>query len=427
MNLLILTVGTRGDVQPFVALAAGLQAAGHRVTICTCPRYREFVESYDIAFLPLDEGLLEILDTDLGRSVVENLNGIWGVLCAMFRLIRLTLPINHRMVADAWAAVEQTQPDLILYHPKMFGAPFYAAHQNVPAATAMLCPLQVPTGESPLFGPSWGAAWNRMTYQMLLYIRDWSARAFMRRWQRQHDPERRSCGSSSIFTTHDHEIPVLHGYSEAVCPRPHDWPEHATVNGYWFLPERRATEESWEPSPKLVEFLKSGESPVYIGFGSMAGTTAERTTRTVFAAVEQAGVRAILATGWGGLERMEHSSLVYMLDTAPHDWLFPRVTAVVHHGGAGTTAAGLRAGCPTVICPFGVDQPFWGRRIAALGAGVAPIPQKQLTVERLAEALQQVVSDPLMRTRAQEIATAIGQENGVRNAIQRLEAIHQSY
>ncbi|MFN2107656.1 MAG: glycosyltransferase, partial [Candidatus Promineifilaceae bacterium] len=164
-------------------------------------------------------------------------------------------------------------------------------------------------------------------------------------------------------------------------------------------------------------FLAAGDPPVYVGFGSMAGRDPVRLTGIVIDALRLAGLRGILATGWGGLQARDLHPTIFKLESAPHAWLFPRMAAVVHHGGAGTTAAGLRAARPTVICPFMGDQPFWGSRIHALGAGPEPIPQKKLTPENLAAALRQAVDGPEMRARAETVAEGIRSENGVANAI----------
>jgi sterol 3beta-glucosyltransferase len=171
----------------------------------------------------------------------------------------------------------------------------------------------------------------------------------------------------------------------------------------------------------LERFLAAGEPPVYVGFGSMAGRNPERTTRIVIAALQQAGLRGVLATGWGGLATNEVPATLHLLDQAPHDWLFPRMAAVAHHGGAGTTAAGLRAGCPTIICPFFGDQPFWGRRVHELGAGSRPVPQKQLTSDKLAAALRDAVGNASIRRQALALRDRIRSEDGIAKAVAIIE------
>ena len=212
---------------------------------------------------------------------------------------------------------------------------------------------------------------------------------------------------------------MLYPYSRHVVPTPDDYPPTAHVTGYWFLDEPR-----WQPSPDLVDFLDSGARPVYIWFGSMGfGKGADERRAAVLTALHANRLRGIVATGWGGITAGDSGSDdVLVVDSVPHDWLFPRVAAVVHHGGAGTTAAGLRTGRPTLICPFLGDQPFWGARIHTLGAGPAPLPHRQLTT-RLTERLGQLASNPGYRRRASELGARIRTENGPASAVAVLHSL----
>jgi sterol 3beta-glucosyltransferase len=207
---------------------------------------------------------------------------------------------------------------------------------------------------------------------------------------------------------------MLSAYSPAIIPHPADWPESVHVTGYFFLD----TQTDWQPSPELKAFLEAGDPPVYIGFGSMAGRNPERLARLIVEALARSGQRGLLLTGWGGLRAELASDSVFVLDSAPHSWLFPRMAALVHHGGAGTTAEGLRAGVPAVIVPFVFDQSFWAARIRELGVGANPIPIKKLTADRLANAIRIAVTDADIKKRARAIGAAIRLENGVGNAVE---------
>jgi UDP:flavonoid glycosyltransferase YjiC (YdhE family) len=191
------------------------------------------------------------------------------------------------------------------------------------------------------------------------------------------------------------------------------------VTGYWFLDPAA----DWTPPSALVEFLATGPPPVYVGFGSMGNQSPEETADLVVQALLQAGQRGIILSGWSGLRTAEKPDSVFMLDSAPFSWLFPRVAAVVHHGGAGTMAAGLRAGVPSIVVPFFGDQPYWGQRVVELGVGPQPIPRRRLTAERLAKAIQQAVSDQPMRQRATELGARIRAEDGVGRAVAIVEQI----
>jgi UDP:flavonoid glycosyltransferase YjiC (YdhE family) len=212
--------------------------------------------------------------------------------------------------------------------------------------------------------------------------------------------------------------PWLCGFSTHVLPKPADWDEHQHVTGYWFLDEQ----PGWQPPEELKRFLDSGPPPVYIGFGSMAHEDPERQTHLALRALELSGQRGVLLTGWGGLTRQAMPSNVLVVEDVPHAWLFPRMAAVVHHGGAGTTAEGLRAGVPNIITAFAPnDQPAWADRVVKLGVGPRVPGIKGLTAEKLAKAIRMAVNDPTMRARAAALGEKIRAENGIARAVEVIE------
>jgi len=206
---------------------------------------------------------------------------------------------------------------------------------------------------------------------------------------------------------------MLSAYSPSIIPHPADWPESVHVTGYLFLD----SQTDWQPSPELKAFLEAGDPPVYIGFGSMAGRNPEELARLATEALTRSDQRGVLLTGWGGLRAESVPDNVFVVEAAPHSWLFPRMAAVVHHGGAGTTAEGLRAGVPTVIVPFAFDQAFWGARVKASGLGPDPIPMKKLTADQLAKAIRIAVTDRDMRQHAKSYGEAIRAEDGTGTAV----------
>jgi sterol 3beta-glucosyltransferase len=215
-------------------------------------------------------------------------------------------------------------------------------------------------------------------------------------------------------------VPYLYGFSPTVIPKPTNWAQRLHVTGYWFLEHP----QDWTPPADLLAFLAAGSPPVYIGYGSMTGREPERMTEIALAALAKTGQRGILLTGWGGICAADLPESVSKLESAPHDWLFPRMAAIVHHGGAGTSAAALRAGVPSVVVPFFGDQPFWAHRLLQLGVSPAPIPKSSLTVDKLAEAIAIAVSDATMRQRARAIGNQIRAENGVQQAV---AAFHSAF
>jgi sterol 3beta-glucosyltransferase len=421
MNILILTVGTRGDVQPYVALGKGLAAKGHSVSICTSVNFAAFVKDHGLGYAYLNDDVMRLMNSEEGKIAMENTGNWWQAIRTGLRLFPKIGPMQRRHVSDTWTAAQAVKPDLILFHPKAFGAPHFAERLNVPCVLAFYLPMYAPTGEFAAMGLPplrLGRGYNRLTYRLIARATWMATGKYINEWRASHGMSRTRCGPY-LRRANGEPIPALHAYSESVIPRPADWPETAKVTGYWFLDRL----EGWRPPAELEAFLSLGAPPIYVGFGSVFGRDPVRMTRIVVEAVKAAGLRAIIARGWGGLEpaQVELPPTVLMIDEAAHDWLFPRVAAVVHHGGCGTTAAGFRAGRPTIVCPMFGDQPFWGAKVEALGVGPAPIPQKKLNVEVLAAALTQVTESASIKEKAELLGQRIQREDGVGNAVRCIE------
>lgn len=421
MNILIITYGSRGDVQPYVALGRGLADAGHRVTVATAARFRDFVTEHGLEYGYMNDDLLALLDTPQGKDIIENTTNVFHVIRHNIKLSRQVQPTARALMRESWDVARELEPDYILYHAKAGAAPHIAEKLGIGCALATPIPMFVPTSERPfLVLPELklGGWYNRLSYRIINRLHG----VFMGKHVRAF---REEIGLSPLRTfdllktAAGADIPVLHAFSEQVLPRPSDWPQSAYVTGYWFLDDG----SDWTPPDRLQAFLDAGERPVYIGFGSMAGRHPERLAKFAVEALERTGLRGVIATGWGGLKVEDLPKTVCKIDSAPHDWLFPRMAAVVHHGGAGTTAAGLRAGKPALVVPFFGDQPFWGRRVHELGAGPKPIPQKKLTVERLSAALVEATTDQAMRERAEGIGRKIRSEDGVSTAVALVEKL----
>jgi sterol 3beta-glucosyltransferase len=422
MNVFIVTAGSRGDVQPYVALGKGLKTAGHIVTICTCLSFEPFIKEHGIKYGYMNNDFIKFADSEAGREAMEGGANAFNLVKSMIVLMKDAKALIREMMKDAWNAAQEVEPDLIIFHPKALAGSHIAEKLGIPAILAVPVPVIVPTSEFVAIGfPNLklGGAYNKLSYSIVhkgYHSYDDVVNEFRQdvlglgKYPKSTTPIQMSDGLP---------IPVLHGYSETVWPRPHDWPETAFVTGYWFLDQ----DEGWRPPEQLEAFLRAGEPPIYIGFGSMAGRKPERMTNIVIDALKKIEQRGIIATGWGGLSADDLPETIYKIDKVPHDWLFPQVAAVVHHGGAGTTAAGLRAGKPSVICPFLIDQPLWGARVHSLGVGPKPIPQNKLTVDKLANALEDAIANPPIRRKAELIGQKIRNEDGIGKAITIIENI----
>jgi len=425
MKIFIVTAGSRGDVQPYVALGKGLKTAGHAVTVCTCSSFESFITEHGLDYGYMNDDFIKLVDSEAGRDAIEGGGNVFGLAKAMVTLMKDAKRLNREMCKDAWKAAQAADPDLLIFHPKSLAGSHIAEKLGIPAVLALPVPVIVPTDEFVAIGfpnLNLGNWYTKISYAVLhkgYHQYDDVVNEFRQdvlglgKYPKSTTPIQMADGSP---------IPVLHGFSKYVWSRPHDWPENAYVTGYWFLDE----EDNWPPPADLTAFLEAGDAPVYVGFGSMAGRNPERMAHIVVEALQKANARGIIATGWGGLDAVNLPDTIFKIEKAPHSWLFPRVSAVVHHGGAGTTAAGLRAGCPSVICPFIVDQPLWGARVHALGVGSEPIPQKKLTADNLATALREVTSNPSIREKAKTIGEKIQAEDGIGNAVALIEQIGQT-
>lgn len=416
MEIVILAIGSRGDVQPLVALGLGLQAAGHQVCVATHATFETMVRNSGLRFSLLQVNPKELMEGEAGQAAME---GGGNPLSSLQDFARMIKPAILQTGADCWAACQGA--DLILYSPLGFyGAPDIAEKLNIPAIGAWLQPdhrtSAFPSYALPRMRNLGGFA-NRLTYLLtdaLLWLPFRSAVNQVRQEKLDLPPISPWVNYRRRWQQH---MPVIYGFSPLVVPKPSDWGDHIEITGYWFLDKRA----DWQPPPDMVDFLEAGPAPVYIGFGSMSSRSPDETTDIALKALGRIKQRGLFVTGWGGLGAIDLPSSAFMVESVPHDWLFPKMAAVVHHGGAGTTAAGLLAGVPSVIVPHFTDQLFWARRVSELGVGPQSIPRNQLSVARLADALQEAVSSSVMRRRVTVLGERIRHEDGVACAV---EAIH---
>jgi sterol 3beta-glucosyltransferase len=415
MRITVLAIGSRGDVQPLLALAVGLQQTGrHKIRFAAPDNFESLAREYCLDFFSLGVNTNELLGTgDLKADLEHGRN----FLLFFWQVLRSIRPMVDRLMERTWLACQDAET--IVFSTIGIGAYHAAEKLGVPCCMATPVPGLAPTRAFPNPGgvfPSLrlGGGYNLLTHYLSGQILQALTGRYINRWRRDHlHLPAIPFGKYPYGLLHGQPVPVLGSYSSIVVPRPPDWGEHVYVTGYWFLDPA----PGWQPPARLVEFLESGSPPVYVGFGSMASRTPRQTTQLVRESLERSGQRGVLATGWGGLDGADLPANLFVLDSVPHTWLFPRVSAVVHHGGSGTTGAGLRAGVPSVLVPHIGDQPFWARRVTELGVGSRPIPRHQLTAGRLATAITSATTDKNMQARAAALGERIRTEDGVSQAI----------
>ena len=419
MKITIFVLGSRGDIQPHIALGQGLKQAGHTVKLAAPENFQSFALAHGLDFFSIAPDSQAIMAGELGqRMMTSGENGP----AFLHYLAEMVSSYADECLAASLKACEQT--DAVLFNVFALMGFHVAEALNLPMAGAWVQPLhrtrQYPSLGTPAFLSTGGVLVNGLSYRVNELIVQHTFRNIFGKWRKTlRLPPLPISGFYDY--TYQRKLPVMYGYSPTVHPRPADWPEQCAVTGYWFLDHP----EGFVPPAGLVEFLEAGPAPVYIGFGSVVGAETARLTETVLGAARQSRQRVVLSRGWGGLEAGTASQQIekniFVVDNIPHDWLFPQMAAVVHHGGAGTAPAALRAGVPAVIVPFAADQPFWGERVHALGVGPTPILHTRLTVDRLAAAMTSAASDKSMKARARAIGEKIRAEDGIARAVQAFE------
>jgi sterol 3beta-glucosyltransferase len=416
LRITINAFGTRGDIQPFLALGSGLQRAGHQVRLSTHKIFETFVYQHELEFFPLNLDPRQVL---VSQSIADLGNNT-------FRILRWLRENYELVMSDIFRATLQSaqEADLLLNSSLSFAGWHVAEKLGIPAIAAYLQPL-IPTrklthGSAPI-PPDWlpfRGLYNYLSTKLTnqIFFNMLSPLTNACRKEILNLPPMKAIDYWSLDSPSG-TTPIIYGYSPSVVPKPSDWGSNQQIAGYWFLDQA----QDYQPPDALVNFLEGGPPPVYVGFGSMVDHERREVTQLVVEALVQSGQRAILLGGWSDLGKAGLPDNMYRCESLPHDWLFPRVAAVVHHGGAGTTAAGLRAGKPTVIVPFFGDQFFWGWQVYRLGAGPKPIPRKKLSVEKLASAIQQAVNDKSIQQSAARLGENIRSENGVEKAVRLIE------
>jgi sterol 3beta-glucosyltransferase len=421
MRVLIATVGARGDVAPFTGLGAALRAAGHSVTITSNDEYESLVVGCGLEFRPLP-GTHGMFDDPRWMQLQES-----GGPAATAKLIRLLTEYTRTVHKAILAVARQHAPDILaLSGLATLGGYHVAEGLGLPGMDLLLMPAHTTADFPPAFvsGRSFGRLGNRVAGMATATGMALPIAGPVREIRRELGLPRRGIREALSGQPDARRWPVFYGFSPAVVPRPADWPDGYQVTGYWW-PSRPG---AWSPPAELEELLNSGPPPVFFGFGDVTPDDPGEFIDLATEAGRQAGVRQVIQAGptdsTSAGRRPSGDSIV--IGDVPHDWLFPRMAAVVHHAGGGTTAAGLRAGVPAVTVPVLADQPFWAARVAALGVGPPPIPRRQLSAAGLAAAIRDAVAHPSYRTRADALARQLASEDGAAPVISMLARLGDS-
>ena len=411
MKISIIAVGSRGDVEPHLALAIGLKEAGYEVTICTHPEFEHFVRSRSIGYRALTIKVKPILEGASGQKWVEETQNPARTL---YEMVQVAKPLFNDLMRECLECAKES--DAIIYSTLAgLAGSTVAEYLKIPGVSSH---LQPPSRMQPLLG---GPTHN---VEVLKGLLEWLAVVLSENiiWSQIKSPLNRwrlelglKPSIKPLLTTGPDLAgsPSFYAYSQAVVARPSDWPDFVHQTGYWFLPE----DPFWIPPNELAEFLDAGPPPVFVSFGSMTSSDPQKMTETIVEALSRVGCRGVIGTGWAGLGAEKLPESIICIDAVPYRWLFPKMSAVVHHGGAGTTGTALRAGVPSVVVPCLLDQFFWAQRVVSLGAGPKPIRRKNLSARLLAESISEAVNKPIYNENAKRIASQLESEDGANKAI----------
>jgi sterol 3beta-glucosyltransferase len=406
----LVAAGSRGDVQPYIALGVGLQQAGYSVGVLTSEDFRQLVTAHDLVFYDMGgnmqaitQGMQHLLEQGNFLKILSSMRGAAQQLALQAAKNGLAACQGSKLIISGLGGLF-----VGLALAEKLGVPLIQAYLYPFTPTRQFPGVLTPLPQTPL------TAWlNRMSHRLVQQMLWQATRSADNKARRQVLGLPPAPVFGPFSGAHAQQA-ILYGYSPQVIPPPADWDSRQQVTGYWFL----EPPQDWQPVRALLDFLQAGPPPVFIGFGSMGSHNAQQTTGLILQALAQTGQRGVLLSDWNGLHQEALPESVFLTGSVPYSWLFPQMAAVVHHGGAGTTAAGLAAGVPSILTPFMGDQPFWGQRVFGLGVGPKPIPRRRLTVESLSKAIHIAVSDEEMRRAAASLGERIRTEGGVDRAVE---------
>ena len=414
MKIAITTVGTRGDLQPYIALGLGLKDTGHDVLIVSSKNEEAFVKNYGLDFFSLSVDIQKLMDGDEVQEMSKGNNPLKFILSHL----KGSKNLKQLMVEtqeEIWTACQSA--DIIVFHPGMPLGFFIAQEKKQISVMANPFPV-IATKDYPaiLFytSPHLGKLWNKITHKIFEKL-FWSLSesAVVEFWNKSVKTKM-NFSVSPMRQQVESGMPVINGYSNLFFDQPDDWQSNIHTTGNWFIDK----EPNLIPPTELTSFIDNGALPIYIGFGSMKDISNFKTTlKIIKEALDITKQRAVVGLGWSNLSYNENiPDNIFLIESIPHTWLFPKMKIVIHHGGAGTTATGLRAGKPTIIIPHNADQPAWGQRVYELGVGPKPIKKTQLTADKLASAIRFTQQANIIAN-ADKLGQELRKENGVKNAV----------
>jgi UDP:flavonoid glycosyltransferase YjiC (YdhE family) len=415
MNIGIFTYGTRGDLQPYIALALGLIDKGHKVTLSATEDFKDFVEGFGVAFQPLWGNAETMMNSKEGQDILQTENSI-----KLMKYYFKVLHDNREPLRKSYYKAISKVDFIIANSMTLPIVSAIAEKQNKKVALTYFMPPVVPTTEFPLgdfdfLNFSW---YNKLTYKIAQYF-------FWQIVKKDTNEYRKELGLHELkenLVAHIDKQKVLDLYciSQSLIPQPKDWESHHKIIGFINIPKHKREEHFLDKTPnELKEWLSKGDKPIYVGFGSNGVGNTEKFSKILTDVLEKTNERILFCTGWSQFDNLPNHDNLYVAKYVNHETILPQCKLGIFHGGAGTLATMLRHNLPVIIVSFYTDQPTWGKIIEQKKLGIH-IPVKSLTTDKLISAIQLSQTDEIKNS-VMKVGQAIRNENGLENAINEIE------
>lgn len=405
MKIVFLSIGTRGDMEPFLAIGELLKEKGCRI-ICAFPeQFRDLAVDSGLEFASLGSSYIESLESDVGKAAMGGSGSGMRKLVALVKLGLKQKEINRELIIKQHEIIEGEKPERIVYNGKAIYPILWGIKNE--GKNTLLSPvpyLHYVKGHTHMaFNSNFGPFLNKMTFSLADSGLITTAR-ISARWLKMSGTKSRKRIKKALYTAR-----VIYAISPSLFPRPEDWDENLKVLGY----QERNKKIHWQPDRELTDYLEKHDRILIITFGSMINPDPEKKTRILMEVLEKNGIPAIMNTAAGGLTRPEkfNTELFHFVSGIPYDWIFPRIYGVIHHGGSGTTHLALRYGCASMIIPHILDQYVWNRLIFTIGAGPKGIRINRITAKNLEPKILELMNNPSYKRKAGQLADRMEKEN----------------
>lgn len=417
MRIVILTLGSRGDVQPYIALARQAIKKGHSAIICTGKTFEKLITDNGVEFAETETDLMAMLETKEGQMILKSAAKHPFKTKKYFDTV--ISPAFRKTLEQFWQAMQGA--DIVIYHPKAFGAADMSEVLGIPCVSMPPVPITYPIEEFPNLAISatknFGSTINKWTYTIMAKAESANIKQLNDfRQNTLHLPKRKA--GEYAFEIRGKEIPVVYPISKTLFEDVKSWKDKVFLPGFFFIDEEDQILES-----RILNFIDNGNPPIVISFSSMPLKNPAEFKDKLLKALKNTNNRGIILTGISGMT-FDNNDDIISVKSAPHTLLFPLAKGIVHHGGVGTMAAALKSGKPQLIIPFSVDQPFWANRLYKMGYSLKPLSEKTLTQKDLENRFVEMGKEVNI-SKAKEIGKLIEKENGTNNAVKYLENIYE--